>query len=461
MPIDHDEPIPEEEQDAELQLKVTLAAEDEGELIRLLDDLPRGEVARVVDRLDDTEQERLLHLLGPEEASDLIGELSHGQAIDVLEHLPAEQVADIVEEMMSDEQADLLGDLEVEQAEAVLQAMQPEDAQNARNLLVYDEETAGGLMQTELLRFSQATTAQAVIDDLREHADDYSDFDVQYAYVINETEALVGVLRMRDLLLAPAGRKLSQLMIRDPITVDHLCSLQALRGMFDEKDYIGLPVVDEKKVLLGVVLREGVYKATSEIAAEDFLKVSGLNGREELRSMPLQLRSRRRLSWLSVNILLNVLAASVIAFFQDTLVQVIALAVFLPIISDMSGCSGSQAVAVSIRELTLGLVRPTELLRVLRKELALGLVNGLALGILIALVAWLWKGNPWLGLVVGGALMVNTVVAVCLGGLIPLVLKRFDMDPALASGPILTTITDMCGFFLVLSLATLSLDYLV
>lgn len=176
--------------------------------------------------------------------------------------------------------------------------------------------------------------------------------------------------------------------------------------------------------------------------------------------MPLIVRSGRRLSWLSINIVLNVCAASVIAMYQDTLSAVIALAVFLPIISDMSGCSGSQAVAVSIRELTLGTVRPTELLRVLGKELQVGLINGLALGLLLALVALLWQGNVWLGIVVGGALMINTSVAVCLGGMIPLVLKRFQMDPALASGPILTTVTDMCGFMLVLGFATMALPHL-
>jgi magnesium transporter len=137
------------------------------------------------------------------------------------------------------------------------------------------------------------------------------------------------------------------------------------------------------------------------------------------------------------------------------------LAVFLPIISDMSGCSGNQSVAVSIRELTLGLVRPRDIMRVLVKEAAVGLVNGLVLGLLIASVAWLWQGNPWLGLVVGVALMLNTLLAVCLGGSIPLILKRYNMDPALASGPILTTVTDMCGFFFVLGLATLMLNYLV
>jgi magnesium transporter len=176
--------------------------------------------------------------------------------------------------------------------------------------------------------------------------------------------------------------------------------------------------------------------------------------------MPVFLRSGRRLSWLSVNIFLNVIAASVIAFYQETLAAVIALAVFLPIISDMSGCSGNQAVAVSMRELALGVVHASEIRRVWAKEILVGLINGAALGLLIGLVAWLWKGNPFLGLVVGGALAVNTMVAVSLGGTVPLILRRLRVDPALASGPVLTTITDMCGFFLVLSFASLLLPYL-
>jgi len=180
----------------------------------------------------------------------------------------------------------------------------------------------------------------------------------------------------------------------------------------------------------------------------------------ELRSMPLGVRSRRRLAWLSINIVLNIVAASVIAVNQATLEAVIALAVFLPIISDMSGCSGNQAVAVSMRELTLGILRPTEVRRAILGELFLGMVNGFVLGLLIGFVAFFWKGNPFLGLVVGGALMMNTIVAVLIGGTVPLVLKRFKADPALASGPVLTTITDMCGFFIVLTLAGAMLDKL-
>jgi len=157
---------------------------------------------------------------------------------------------------------------------------------------------------------------------------------------------------------------------------------------------------------------------------------------------------------------LNIIAASVIALYEDTLSAVIALAVFLPIVSDMSGCSGNQAVAVSIRELSLGIVKPFEVLRVWLQEVKVGVINGLVLGVLLGLAAQLWKGNPWLGLVVGGALAVNTMVAVSLGGVVPLVLKRLHFDPAASSGPILTTVTDMFGFFLVLSFATLLLPQL-
>ena len=176
--------------------------------------------------------------------------------------------------------------------------------------------------------------------------------------------------------------------------------------------------------------------------------------------MPLLQRSGRRLSWLSLNIVLNIIAASVIALYQDTLAAVIALAVFLPMVSDMSGCSGNQAVAVSMRELSLGLVRPNELARVLAKEAGIGLLNGLVLGLMLGAAAWFWKGNPFLGLVVGGALALNTFVAVSFGGLIPLALKRMKLDPALVSSPLLTTVTDMCGFFFVLSFASLMLERL-
>jgi magnesium transporter len=260
--------------------------------------------------------------------------------------------------------------------------------------------------------------------------------------------------------MAAGNRPIREIMIKNPLKLDVGTSLRDLRDFFGQHPLLGAPITNEQGILVGVVRGSKVREATTRQNNQLFMKFAGIAGGEELRTMSLFKRSSRRLSWLSINIVLNLIAASVIALCQDTLEKAIVLAVFLPILSDMSGCSGNQAVAVSIRELTLGLVRPRELLRVFAKEASIGLVNGIALGMLLAGAALLWKGNPYPGLVVGASLAANTLVAVSFGGLIPLILRRMKTDPALASGPMLTTITDMFGFLLVLSFGSLRMPYL-
>jgi magnesium transporter len=298
-----------------------------------------------------------------------------------------------------------------------------------------------------------------VVENLRAHAPTYSDYDVQYAYVVSDGGVLSGVLRLRDLLFARPEQCVVDVMPGDPLHLPADASLQQLDQFFEEHAFLGVPVTDEGGRLIGVVQRTAVQAAVEEHAGRTFLAFAGI-GQEEVRTMPLMARSTGRLSWLSINVFLNILAASVIAIYQDTLAHAIVLAVFLPIISDMSGCSGNQAVAVSIRELRIGLVKPHELLHVLGKEIGLGVINGVALGLLLGGAAFLWKENPYLGLVVGGALTLNTIVAVALGGLLPLILRGLKFDPALASGPILTTFTDMCGFFILLRMASAVLPHL-
>lgn len=425
-----------------------------------LDMLPADESVRAITRLSDDAVDQLLTVLGPEEAAEVVEHIPDVHAVDVIERLEPETAGAIVQELPSDVQADLLGDLAPEDAEAILNTLPPEDAEEIRALTQYDDDVAGGLMITEFLTYPQTITIADVLEDLALNAETYRDYHVPYIYVCDPQDHLVGVLRLHDLVLSPRHRAIEQVMIREPIVLNDMATLDEVREAFDRISFFGLPVVDADGVLVGIVQRSGLEVALANRTENDFRASQGIVGGEELRTMPFLLRSRRRLAWLSVNIVLNIVAASVIAWYQDTLASVIALAVFLPIISDMSGCSGNQAVAVSIRELALGLVRPRELLRVWGKELAVGSLNGLVLGLLIALTAWLWKGNPFLGIVAGAAMMLNTIVSVSIGGIVPLVLKRFDFDPALASGPILTTITDMCGFFFVLSLATMLLSHL-
>ena len=336
----------------------------------------------------------------------------------------------------------------------------PVDTKKIRQLMTYPENTAGALMITDYLAYTSHLQVGDVLDDLRQHGEQYSDYEIQYAYVVSDTGKLVGVLRLRDILMAPKQRQIAEVMVKDPLNVLISASLRDLREFFMQYNFLGVPVVDNDGELVGVVRSSTVKEAASRRTNQLFLKFAGIVGGEELRSMSLFKRSSRRLSWLSINIILNIVAASVIALYQDTLEKAIVLAVFLPIISDMSGCSGNQAVAVSIRELTLGLVRPRELIRVLSKESAIGIINGIVLGILLGGAAMLWKGNPYLGLVVGVSLAANTFVAVSFGGLVPLILRGLRTDPALASGPLLTTITDMCGFFFVLSFASVMLPRL-
>jgi len=422
-------------------------------------ELPQGEAARVVSRLPAEDQTQLLKLLDPELAADLIEQIPEVQAAALIEQLPPEEAAPILHEMPSDEQADLIGALPEPEAQALLAEMEPEEASDARRLASYLPDVAGGLMVTEYLCYPTSSQVADVLGDMREHSHLYSKYDVQYAYVVSNGRP-TGVLNLRDLLLAPGRQAVAELMIRNPLTVADDAPLDELADFFDSHAFFGVPVVDRSGKLAGVVRRQDVEEALAARSGADYLKSQGIVGGEELRTMPLLTRSRRRLSWLSINVLLNVVAASVIALYQETLQSVIALAVFLPIISDMSGCSGNQAVAVSMRELTLGVIKPVDALRVWSKEVSVGLLNGLALGLLIAAAALAWKGSVYLGMVVGAALALNTLVAVSIGGTVPLLLRRMGVDPALASGPVLTTVTDMCGFFLLLSFATAMLPSL-
>lgn len=414
----------------------------------------------VLSRLEAPLRRRLIESIDPEDAAEYLHEIPEVQALRLLEKMLPSKAAEILEELPKDEQADLVGEMSRSRQASILSEMPTDNAAEVRDLIAYQDEEAGGIMIVAYVSVTESQTVADVVEHLQNNADEFSDFDVQYVYVVNAEGRLKGVLRLRDLVLSPRSTPINRLMIQNPLSVSDHTPLRDLHYFFVEHKYVGVPVVDADEKMVGVLRRGDVEEAMSDRYAEDYLKSQGIVN-EELRTMPLALRSRRRLAWLSINILLNIVAASVIAFYQDTLSQVIALAVFLPIISDMSGCSGNQAVAVSMRELSLGLVDPKEVMRVWFKEISVGLINGFALGVLIALVALLWQGNPWLGIVVGMAMMVNTIVAVSLGGTLPLIMRQFKLDPALASGPILTTVTDMCGFFLVLSCASLMLDKLV
>ena len=440
--------------------KMLATADPAADIESFLDDLGPTETLHAVFSLSTEDQRALLSALTPHRAASLVDELPDGHAADLIEDMSVEDAAPIVEEMASDHRADILSELDSTDAEAIIAELDEEDASEVRELISYEPDQAGGLMMTEFASYPMANSVREVVDDLTGDAVDYQLLTVHYVYVVVKKKKLKGVIRLRDLVFAEPEKKIGD-FATPALTVAPDTGLNELEEFFHEHDIAAVPVVDDRGYLLGIVRRRAVLEAIADRAEADHLKAAGIIGGDELRSMPVLLRSRRRLAWLSINIILNILAASIIAIYEDTLTAVIALAVFLPIVSDMSGCSGNQAVAVSMRELTLGAALPKDVMRVWRKEAIVGLINGLALGTLLGLAAWAWKGNPVLGLVVGGALAANTVIAVSIGGTVPLVLRRLNLDPAVASGPLLTTVTDMCGFFLLLSLASLVLPALI
>jgi magnesium transporter len=451
---------PDTQREAWENLRELAAANNQQNLQDFIDSLSSSEAMHAIFRLNAEDRELVLTSLEPEEAAELIDEIPDEHAADIIEQLPAESAAAILNEMDSDDQADVLGEMTEQDAEAILNEMAPEEAKDARRLMKYEDDEAGGLMMTEVFAFEEDVTVGEVLQNLTDAGESGENENVSEIYVISRWKRLIGVVRLNEIVLSGRNTAIADLVTPSSFVTPET-KLDELERMFNRNEMSTFPVINPHARVIGIVTRDAVAEALNERAEEEYRKLQGIVGGDEIRTLPLVTRSRRRLSWLSINIVLNIIAASVIAFYEDTLSAVIALAVFLPIISDMSGCSGNQAVAVSMRELSLGLVKPYEAFRVWLKEISVGLINGITLGCLLGIAAWFWKENFYLSLVVASALALNSLIAVSIGGCVPLLLKRCGVDPAVASGPILTTVTDMCGFFLVLSIATMMLPQLV
>jgi len=436
-----------------LRLEDLVSEGDADHVVAFLDTLTPAQTARAIGHLDEEATNKLLTVLSPEEAADVLVDLPDEQAADLIEEMAPEGAAAIVDELPGDELADILSEVDDDEAEAILKAMDPAEAEVARRLLRYTEDTAGGIMLTEFLSFPDTFTVAEVLEDLRANREVYSDYGVQYSYITSSSGALRGVLRMRDILLAKSSAKVGKLMIDDPQRANVDTPLDDLVDVFEEHHFLGMPVVDDQGLLVGVVRKSAVNEATEKRSKETYLKASGIVGGEEFRTMPLWSRIGKRLVWLVPCLVLLVIASAVIVKNEAIIKEHAILAAFLTIVAGLSGNSGNQAMAVSIRELALGLIRPTEAKWVFMKEALVGAFLGLSLGLLLGAMAYVHSGSARLAGVIALALSVNTFVAVILGGTIPLILRRMGMDPALASGPILTTSVDMCGFFLVLSLA--------
>ncbi len=412
------------------------------------------DLARQLEELSEEDALTQLQELSVGLAAQVLAELRPRIAAELFLKLPQNLAAQILEEMAPDAAADLLARLAEEQREALVRLLRSETAQTLRQLIAYPPQTAGGIMSPEFVALAKELTTEAAIEEIRRKATTLE--TLYYVYVVDAEGHLLGVLSMRDLILSPPQKTLEEIMITQILTVRADTDEEEVARLFDKYDYLALPVVDPNGKLLGLVTADDVIDVIRAEETEDMQRMVGVSGEERVFS-PLKLSVKRRLPWLYINLATAFLAAAVVGAFEDLIGLLPALAVFMPVIAGQGGNAGAQSVTVIVRGLALGEIAPGEGKRALLKETLLGILHGVAVGTVVALIAYVWKGNPVLGLICGLAMILNMIAAGVFGAAIPLGLRLFKVDPALSSTIFLTTVTDVAGFFFLLGLAALLL----
>jgi magnesium transporter len=422
---------------------------DIAHFIRRAHDFEPADLADVLSALDNKERVAVVQALPPELSSQALAEMpEEAHAGETLAALDPGQAADIVEELDDDDAADILGDLDRSQQEQILSEV--EDRSQVDRLLRYDEETAGGRMTTHMVIVPDRATAEQALEEIRRQAEEVEDF--YQVFVVDDDHRLVGLLPFKDLVISRPERPVRGFMTPADIFVTPDLDQEEVARLMARYNLPSVAVVDEQGHLLGRVTFDDVIDVVEAETTEDLLKFGGVSPDEELAA-GWRPAVRSRLPWLSVNLATAFLAGGVVFLFQNTIQHTLALAVWMPVIAGMGGNAGTQALAVTVRRLALGLIPVDVFTRVVGKEILVGMINGIVMGLAVGTVATLIGQGARLGLVVFLAMAGNLMVAGFAGAFIPILLERLGIDPAVASSIFVTTFTDVCGFLLLLGLA--------
>ena len=416
-----------------------------------------ADLADRLQRMENVEAATILTQLPPPLAAGALGELDEEDAAELLDLLSVSQIAALFAQLPHEAAADLAAALPPGKRRDVLLASPPETAAGIRALLRYEDDTAGGIMSDRFIALRADMTVQDAQEVLRSRRDEPLE-DVTYLYVTDTNGRLVGIVSLRDLVFRRPERRIDEIMNREVQFVHAEADQEELARQFEHYHYLGLPVLDAAGRLVGVVKASEILQVAAQEATEDMQLMVGLSG-EERTLTPWHKSVRRRLPWLYINLTTAFAAAAVVGYFEQTIAQWTALAIFLPVIAGQGGNAGMQTLTIIIRDLALGELSPGDGRKALFKEVLLGLVNGIAVGGAVGLIGFWWKGSAVLGLVAGLAMVLNQIAAAMSGVLIPLGLKLFKVDPALASSIFLTTVTDVAGFFFFLGLAALAIRW--
>ena len=429
-------------------------------LLNLLQKQHPADLAQIFSGFQDKEREATFSLLAERNgrlAMEAVSELGPEAGAALLATRQAEEIARLAQEIPSDDAAALIDHLPKELSAAVLNLMRPKESGVVENLLEYEEQTAGRIMNPYVFALSEDMTVGEAITELQTNRDVEMVF---YLYVVDERRHLVGVTSLRRLLLVSPETPLKRIMTADLISALVDTDQEEVARQVASYNLLAIPVVDEENKLVGVITVDDVIDVIKDEATEDIHRLAGVAG-DEHAFTPAGESLRKRLPWLGVNLVTAFMAASVVALFEGTIERITALAVFMPIVAGMGGNAATQTLTVIVRGIALGELTWNNSRKVLRKEAAVGLGNGVILGLVAAAVAWATRGSPVLGLILGAAMIINMFVAAAAGTLVPLGLRAANVDPALASSVFITTLTDVFGFFSFLGLATLFMRFLV
>jgi magnesium transporter len=422
---------------------------DIAHFIRRAHDVEPADLADVLSALDERERVAVVQALPPELSSQALAEMPEDSHVgETLAALDPGQAAEIVGELDDDDAADILGELDPTRQEKILSGVI--DRSEVDRLLRYDEETAGGRMTTHMVTVSDTATVEEALEQIRRQSEEVEDF--YQVFVVDAEHRLVGLLPFKDLVISRPHRPIRSFMSPADIFVTPDLDQEEVARLMARYNLPSVAVVDEQGKLLGQVTFDDVIDVVEAETTEDMLKFGGVSPDEELAA-GWQTAVRSRLPWLSLNLGTAFLAGGVVYFFQQTIQHTLALAVWMPIIAGMGGNAGTQALAVTVRRLALGLIPVNLFARVVGKEVLVGIINGVVMGLAVGTVATLIGQNPRLGAVVFLAMSGNLMVAGFAGAFIPLLLERVGIDPAVASSIFVTTFTDVCGFLLLLGLA--------
>ncbi|MGG0657070.1 magnesium transporter [Rummeliibacillus pycnus] len=416
--------------------------------------------AQFYEKVEPDIRQVIYQYLSPEEMAEIFEslELDDNEYKSFLGEMSPAYAAQMIAEMYTDDAVDVLNELDKDQISHFLRIMDNESAQEIRDLLNYEEYTAGSIMTTEYVAIPENSTVRSAMTILRNAAPDAE--TIYYLFVVDETNHLTGVISLRDLIIAEEDILIHDIMNERVVSVNVTDDQEDVAQIMKDYNFLAVPVINSKNEMLGIITVDDIIDVIDEEASEDYSKLAGVSDMDTFDTSPFA-AAKKRLPWLVVLLFLGMITANLVDLFTGTLEKVTLLAAFIPLIGGTSGNSGTQALAVAVRGIATGDVESTNKLKLMFREVITGLIMGLVCGAIALGIVYFWQHTLLLGLLVGVAICCSIVVATLAGAFIPLLMYRLNIDPAVASGPFITTLNDITSILIYLGIATAFINHLM